>query len=287
LKPLHALTERYHGKVLLGEISTSDDGLIRAAEYSDGGGLDMAYTFDLPRCEPLPASVRRVVERFEGTRGEGWACWSLGNHDVKRAVSRFGGEDPPEDLRRMLPVLLCSLRGTPCLYQGEELGLEEAELAFEQLKDPYGITFWPAYKGRDGCRTPMPWRHDAPHAGFSPVEPWLPVPESHGRRAVDLQAADPGSTLSSTRAFLAWRRRQPVLKTGTIRFLRSAGNVLLFVRALDGRRFVGAFNLGAAPARCCSPAPLGGEAWLAPGSRINGRSVELGPWGYALAGLAG
>jgi alpha-glucosidase len=129
----------------------------------------------------------------------------------------------------------------------------------------------------------MPWRHDAPHAGFSAAEPWLPVPASHAARAVDLQAADPGSTLSSTRAFLAWRRRQPVLKTGTIRFLNSTGSLLLFVRALDGRRFVCAFNLSAAPARCRAPTPLGGEVWLAPGSRIDGRTIELDPWGYALA----
>jgi alpha-glucosidase len=287
LKPLHALTERYQGKVLLGEISTSDDGLIRAAEYSDGGGLDMAYTFDLPRCEPSPRLIRRVVERFEGAGGEGWACWSLGNHDVRRAVSRFGNGAAPEALRRMLPVLLGSLRGTPCLYQGEELGLDEAELAFAQLKDPYGIAFWPAYKGRDGCRTPMPWRHDAPHAGFGTAEPWLPVPESHRSRAVDLQERDPASVLAATRAFLAWRRGQPLLRTGTIRFLRAAGPVLLFAREDGAERLVCAFNLGDAPQRCRSPHALPSSGWISPGSRVVGRRIDLEPWGFALARQAG
>ncbi|MEK0082117.1 alpha-glucosidase [Benzoatithermus flavus] len=283
LKPLHALTERYEGKVLLGEISTSDDALIRAAEYTNGGGLDMAYTFDLPRCEPSPRIIRRVVERFEGKKGEGWACWSFGNHDVCRPVTRFGGDNAPEALRRLLPVLLGCLRGTPCLYQGEELGLEEAELGFEQLRDPYGLAFWPAYKGRDGCRTPIPWRHDAPHGGFTTGEPWLPVPAVHLARAVDVQAADPDSTLNATRAFFAWRRRQPLLKTGTIRFLKSEGPLLVFARERDGQRMVCAFNLSGEPQRCRRPRRLAPEdGRIAPGSRVAGRTIELGPWGYAL-----
>jgi alpha-glucosidase len=161
LKPLHALTEQYQGKVLLGEIS-GDDALLRAAEYTNGGGLDIVYTFDLLSCAGTPKAIAGVVKKLEAEIGDGWACWSLSNHDVRRAVTRFGGENPPEGLRRLIPVLLGSLRGTACLYQGEELGLEEADLAFDQLKDPYGIAFWPAYKGRDGARTPMPWRPRRP-----------------------------------------------------------------------------------------------------------------------------
>ncbi|MFO1074054.1 MAG: alpha-glucosidase [Geminicoccaceae bacterium] len=285
LKPLHALTELYGGKVLLGEISTSDDALLRAAEYSDGGGLDMAYTFDLPRCAPLAGTIRRVVERFEGARGEGWACWSFSNHDVTRAVTRFGGAQAAEPLRRLLPVLLGSLRGTPCLYQGDELGLEEADLTREQLHDPYGLTFWPAYKGRDGCRTPMPWAAAAPEAGFTTGVPWLPVQAAHAVRAVDRQAADPDSVLRTTAAFLAWRRRQPVLREGSIRFFDADEPLLLFTRTLGQQALLCAFNLGPAPLRWASPWPLGAMSWLDAASRGDDGGLELAGWGYALAEL--
>ncbi|TIP69405.1 MAG: alpha-glucosidase, partial [Mesorhizobium sp.] len=99
------------------------------------------------------------------------------------------------------------LRGSICLYQGEELGLEEAELAFEDLRDPYGIRFWPGFKGRDGCRTPMVWEKGAENAGFSTGKPWLPIPESHRARAVDVQNGEAKSVLASYRAMLALRRQ--------------------------------------------------------------------------------
>src|SRR5690606_1905771 len=136
-----------------------------------------------------PAHIRKTLTDFEAAAGEGWPSWAFSNHDVRRVVSRWGGEGEP-GFARMLVALLVALRGTAFLYQGEELGLPEADLPRERLVDPYGIAFWPDFKGRDGCRTPMPWRRDAPHAGFSTAEPWLPVPDAHRALAVDLQAAD-------------------------------------------------------------------------------------------------
>ncbi len=284
LKPLHALTERYDGKVLLGEIS-GDDALLRAAEYTNGGGLDIVYTFDLLLCPGTPDGVTRVVRHLEREIGDGWACWSLSNHDVRRAVSRWGGEDPPEGLRRLLPVLLASLRGTVCLYQGEELGLEEAVLAYEQLKDPFGLAFWPAFIGRDGCRTPMPWQAEAPEAGFTAGEPWLPIPAGHRRRAVDLQASDPGSVLNTTRAFLNWRRERPALRTGSIRFLRAAGDVLAFERDSEADRLLCLFNLGAEPRSWRAARTPMDAGFRSAGVAFQGREVELPPWAFAFAHL--
>ena len=284
LKPLHALTERYEGKVLLGEIS-GDDALLRAAEYTYGGGLDMVYTFDLLSCPGTPKGIRDVVTRLERHIGDGWACWSLGNHDVRRAVSRWDGDDPPEGLRRLAPVLLGALRGTVCLYQGEELGLEEAELAFEQLKDPWGITFWPSFKGRDGCRTPMPWESLAGEAGFTTGAPWLPIPKSHRRRAVDVQDPDPGSVLNITRAFLNWRRERQPLRTGALRFLRTHGDLLAFERSLN-ERLLCLFNLGGEPVRYRAAGPLLDAGFASDGVVIDRRRVDLPPFGFAFAHLA-
>jgi alpha-glucosidase len=286
LKPLHALSERYPGKVLLGEIS-GDHALLRASEYTNGGGLDIVYTFDLLSCPGTPEAVRRVVEELEAEIGEGWACWSLGNHDVRRPVTRLGGDDPPEGLRRLLPVLLGSLRGTVCLYQGEELGLDEADLAFEDLHDPFGLAFWPAFKGRDGCRTPMPWRHGAKHAGFTAAaKPWLPVPERHRARAVDRQDGDPGSVLNVTRAFLNWRRERPALRTGSIGFEEAAGpDLLAFVRTSEADRLLCLFNLGGEPRRFEAAERLHDAGFTSEGAEVGTREVTLPAYGYAFAHL--
>lgn len=284
LKPLHALTEQYPGKVLLGEIS-GDDALIRASEYTNGGGLDIVYTFDLLSAPLEPETIRKVVNHIERVIEDGWVCWSFGNHDVRRPVSRYGGADPPEALRKLVPVLLGSLRGTACLYQGEELGLEEAELAFEDLKDPFGLAFWPSFKGRDGCRTPMPWRHDRTHAGFSEAKPWLPVPESHRARAVDVQHEDPASVLNTTRAFLNWRRERWALRTGDIAFNRSMGSVLAFVRMSEADRLLCLFNLGPEPQLYRSGIDLLDAGFAADGAEIASRTVRLPPWGWAFAHL--
>jgi alpha-glucosidase len=248
LQPLRALADRYDRAVLLGELS-GYDAVDRVAEYTHGGLLNIAYTFDLLHGEPSAASVRAVVEALEAKIGAGWACWSLSNHDVTRAISRFGPAAQAADLQPLITAMLCCLRGTICLYQGEELGLTEADLAFEDLHDPYGIAFYPTFKGRDGCRTPMPWRRDAPFGGFSSVKPWLPLPQDHLARAVDRQEQDQRSVLSRTRRFLRWRREQPALLTGDIRFVDTPAPLLAFEREHARQRLLCVFNLGAETAR--------------------------------------
>ena len=183
----------------------------------------------------------------------GWPCWAISNHDVERAVTRWGGGDDAA-MARQLIALVCSLRGSVCLYQGEELGLPEAEVPFEALQDPYGKAFWPNFKGRDGCRTPMPWTA-ADDAGFSSAAPWLPVPATHRALSVEAQERDPASVLHAARAFLRWRKRQPALVEGTIRFLDAPGQVLALVREHAGQRLLLAFNLSAQGCDWTLPAP--------------------------------
>jgi len=241
LEALRALLDQYPGAVSLGEIS-SEDSLATTAEYTTGRRLHMGYSFELLVNDYSAAYIRGTVARLEAAMTEGWPCWAISNHDVERAVTRWGGHPANPRLARMLVAMLCTLRGSICLYQGEELGLGEAEVPFEALQDPYGITFWPRFKGRDGCRTPMPWT-DAPLAGFTAGAPWLPIPADHQSRAVAVQEADPGSVLAAFRAFLAWRRTQPVLLTGAIRFMETAEPVLMFERTLGGQTLLLAFNL--------------------------------------------
>ncbi len=251
LEDLRALLDRYPGTVALGEIS-SEDSLATTAEYTSAGRLHMGYSFELLVDDFSAGYIRQTVSRLEEAMTEGWPCWAISNHDVQRAVTRWGGAAPSPQMARMLVAMLCSLRGSLCVYQGEELGLPEAEVPFEALQDPYGITFWPNFKGRDGCRTPIPW-NDADDAGFSAASPWLPIPAAHRALAVEGQHADPDSVLNAVRGFMAWRRQQPALVGGSIRFLDTAEPVLAFEREYQGQRMLCAFNLAATPSSLSLP----------------------------------
>ncbi len=181
-------------------------------------------------------------------------------------MTRLGGPKAPPALAKLLPALLGSLRGTICLYQGEELGLPEAELAFEDLRDPVGIAFYPEAAGRDGCRTPMPWAQAGPFGGFSAVKPWLPMPAAHLPLAVDRQEGDPGSVLSSTRRFLLWRRAQPALIRGGARFVEAPEPILALLREHGDDALLCVFNLGPEAVDFRSPAavaPLEGHGFAA------------------------
>lgn len=205
LERLRALTESYGDRTLLGELHENDAVRIHH-EYTAMKRLQLAYGYALLGAHDItPPMLRGVARDLGHDENSGWPCWALDNHDFSRAITRLGAEDRPEAVTVILAALTC-LRGATCLYQGSELGLPQAELARESIIDPYGREFWPAYKGRDGARTPIPWETAKPNAGFSDADPWLPVPDAHVERAVDVQRALPGSTLNRLTQFLNWRR---------------------------------------------------------------------------------
>ena len=241
LAELRRLLDQYPGTASLGEVS-SEDSPATMAEYTQPGRLHMAYSFELLGRQRSPGFIRQTVERTRAANPSGWPCWSLSNHDVARVVSRWGSPDSPPHYATQLSALVCALRGAVCIYQGEELGLPEADVPFESVQDPYGIEFWPKYKGRDGCRTPMPWTDDV-HAGFSEARPWLPVPAEHRGKSVRTQEADPGSALHGFRRLLRWRAGHPALRHGDIAFVAATDSVLAFRRTLPGEELVAAFNL--------------------------------------------
>lgn len=274
LEALRALMDRYPDVGALGEIS-SEDSLATMAEYCAPGRLHMGYSFELLTEDGSPAHIRATVEALEAKMIEGWPCWAISNHDVQRAVTRWGGADADDALARQLVALVCSLRGSVCLYQGEELGLPEAEVPFEALQDPYGKAFWPTFKGRDGCRTPMPW-DTSEHAGFTRATPWLPIPEAHRARSVAVQEQDPGSVLNAVRAFLRWRKSQPALVRGAIRFFDAPPQLLVFERVLENARRLMVFNLSAEP--CDWTLPMAGVQLPVPGpvaGRLDDGTVHL------------
>ena len=283
---LRALVDTYPGAMMVAEIA-SDDPVRTMTVYTDGPDrYHTAYGFVFLRQASGAAHIRASVEGALAASATAWPSWAFSNHDVERVVSRWndGATDPAALAKTLIAVLTC-LRGTAFLYQGEELGLPQADVPFERLRDPEGIRFWPGHKGRDGCRTPLPWIADAVNAGFTAGEPWLPVPPEHRALAVDRQEADPQSVLMFTRRFLAWRKTQPTLLRGDIQFLDANEPVLAFSRLMGGDSLICVFNLSAEPVAMDLPAlagriPLAGHGLA---GRLDGTRVTLPPQGAVFA----
>ena len=251
LARLRTLLADYPGAIALGEVGDEERSPATVAAYTADAHLHCSYTFDLFGTEFSPALFRRIVTAFGAAARKGAVCWSISNHDVMRYISRWTkpGDDPAA-IARLAINLLVSLKGPVCLYQGEELGLPEAALAFEDLRDPYGIRFWPAFKGRDGCRTPMPWESAAANAGFSEGKPWLPVPDAHKALALDRQAEDEASVLATYRQAIAARKASAALATGSLSFVGEDKDVLAFLRESAGERLLCLFNFARKTVTC-------------------------------------
>jgi alpha-glucosidase len=272
----------FPGTTTVGEVGDSHVGLKLMGEYTSGGDkLHMAYTFDMLGNEFTAAHFRGKLDRFFSTNKDGWPCWSFSNHDVDRHVSRWSKHAAdPKALARQAAAMLIGLRGSICIYQGEELGLPQADILYEELTDPPGIRFWPEYKGRDGERTPMPWDEgDAPN-GFSSAKPWLPVKPEHSALNVASQNADPDSVLNYYRAVLAFRRAHSALIDGDIEFFKVSEPLLAFRRANADESLVCLYNLSAEPLTL----KLSGEGDVAlsqASERLKGK-LMLGPNGFAI-----
>ncbi len=296
LRRLRALLDEYPNTTMVGEIG-DDDGLARVAEYTSGGDkLHMAYCFDLLGTAHSAAHFRSFVKRFEEVAPGGWPCWALSNHDVVRVATRWGSTSSTAApaLLRLGAALQMSLRGSPCIYQGDELGLPEADIAFEDLQDPYGITMWPEFKGRDGCRTPMPWTAGAPDLGFSSTasgtKPWLPVAATHQALTADAQLKDAGSLLHFYRQLLRWRKTRPSLVSGALEVLEAHPQVLAYVRRFGGETTLCVFNFSPEPVQWSVPAEFSSLS-LVDGSglaqvHLQAAVLALPAWGGAFLGAA-
>ncbi len=290
LERLWTLLSEYPGAVAVGELSTDEDLHRMMGEYTARDRrLQMAYSFELLTRQGSAAYIRRCIQALEDGIGTGWPSWALSNHDVPRVVSRWGGGEDPDRFGPLAVALVTSLRGSPCLYQGEELGLTEADVPYDRLQDPYGKRFWPEFKGRDGCRTPMPWTSEDDFAGFSTTEPWLPVPPEHRARSVAAQEADPGSPLNRVRRFLAWRREQRPLTKGAIHLIEAEEPVLAFIRSEGRDRIFCAFCLARAPAtlEVSGFGPLEPLTEAGFGGRLEGSRLVLGGWDAFFGRLTG
>ncbi len=242
LTELRAIAERRGGTVLLGEVSSQDGAYQRIARYTGRAGpLHIAYSLRPMRHDDVAESLRLTLQEIVQAEAGDGVCWAFSNHDVERAASRWNpgakrGEPPNGQFVVMLLALLMSLRGTICLYQGEELGLGDAELGPGDLRDPFGIAYYPEFRGRDGSRTPLPWHHEQGEAGFTTGRPWLPIPNDHRRASVSRQEAVPESPLQMCRRLIAWRKSHPALCRGDLGLLDLPEPLIGFVRSCAEER---------------------------------------------------
>ena len=215
-----SVADSYDGdRFLMGELD-GDDAVLASETFTAPGRLHATYNFNLLKwggldVDGIKDAITRAIQAFNGT---GRLTFAFSNHDVPRSATRqlapLGlGEDKQEALQLLLLKLEISLIGSTCIYQGEELALDDVrDIPPEKMQDPWGIEFAPIFLGRDTCRTPMVWQSDQPNGGFSnAIEPWLPVAQSHLKRAGLDQAARPGSVYSQLADFLVWRKSQPAL----------------------------------------------------------------------------
>lgn len=234
IKKLRALVDQYEGRMMVGEIG-DDDPYQCAIDYTRGNDLlHTTYNTHLmtgTHKELTADLIREPIETFFKLQKEdddSWPSWAFSNHDVVRAASRwFKPFESDPQFSKLLIALLGCLPGTLFLYQGEELGLPEAKIPFEEIKDPWAKETWPVWQGRDGCRTPMPWKNGQKFCGFSGNTPWLSIPETHITHSVDIQYNSRESVLNFTKQFLIWRNSTLKKYNNSIKIINSNNSKII------------------------------------------------------------
>lgn len=219
----------------------------KAAGYCGKDILHAAFNFDFLENRWNPEGYARIIQAWEKALGrDKWPTYVLNNHDTVRSATRFGqGED--DERLKVAAAMLLTLRGTPFLYYGEEIGMRDIKLKRSEILDPIGKHYWPFFIGRDGCRAPMQWE-DSPNAGFSSAQPWLPLNPDHIKRNVAAQQADPHSLLHFYKRLLALRREHPALTRGSYELIGGApSGVLAYVRTTADERALVLLNFKGSP----------------------------------------
>lgn len=235
---MRALADEYGERLLVGEIFLPNDRHARWYGSPESPQVHLPFNFQLIENAWDAATLRRVIEDYEASLPAfGWPNWVFGSHDAPRIAARVG-----EAQARVAAMLLLTLRGTPTLYQGDELGIGEVPIAPEQMRDPQHFRQPHLGIGRDRSRTPIAWDASA-NAGFTSGEPWLPLNPDFATRNVAAQAGDPASLLSLYRRLLALRRNEPALAIGGFALHEAPDGVLAYDRHDGDRRITILLNL--------------------------------------------
>jgi alpha-glucosidase len=245
---MRKVLEAFGDRLLIGEIYLPVDRLI-AYYGEDLRGAHLPFNFQLIQAPWIANTIGDLIETYESALPSGaWPNWVLGNHDRARIAARVG-----EAQARVAAMLLLTLRGTPTLYYGDELAIGDVEIPSGRIRDPWALREASLGVGRDPVRTPMQWDASA-YAGFSTVEPWLPLTPDWPTRNVAAQSAEPTSMLSLVRLLLRYRRTHGSLSHGSWRRLKSRGDLLAYERCCNGERIVVVLNFGGTEQNWSAPA---------------------------------
>ena len=288
LKRFRRLLARHGGRTSVGEVTleAGQDSALPASFQGADDELHMTFNFAFFFSKWDANTFRRVIDQWEqALAGDSWPCYTLSNHDFKRHISRYGAlsVEKTEARARVAAAMLLTLRGTPFLYYGEEIGMREERVARARIQDPVGKRYWPLHPGRDGCRLPMAW-NAGPLSGFSTVEPWLPVYAHRAQQNVERQHRDPNSLLSFYRRLIWTRRRTPALVHGEHRFLEGLPKGVLAYTRTHGRESVlVALNLTGRKKEAPFSGVRNGESIFAHAVlEVQEESALLGPYGILI-----
>jgi alpha-glucosidase len=246
VRSMRATLDEYGERVLIGEIYLPVPQLVKYYG-TNGEGANMPFNFQLLSAKWNAGEIAGMIRAYNSALPEhAWPNWVLGNHDNPRVASRIGTAQA-----RVAAVLLLTLRGTPTLYYGDEIGMTDGDIAPDEIRDPVELRQPGMGQGRDPERTPMQWDNSLPNAGFSSGRPWLPVGATTSVRDQD---SDASSTLSLYRRLLALRRSNRALVEGTIENVVAHGDVLTYERRCRDQRLFIALNMGFEDANVQSPA---------------------------------
>jgi alpha-glucosidase len=267
---MRQVIDDYPERVMIGEIYLP---LHRIIAYygADNSGAHLPYNFQLIT---LPWNARQIqisnaIDLYEGSLPkDGWPNWVLGNHDQSRIATRVGS-----DQARIGAILLLTLRGTPTIYYGDEIGMKDTPVPPEEIQDPQGLNMPGLNLSRDPQRSPMQWTNQK-YAGFSTVKPWLPVSDDYPRFNVDVEKKDPLSILSLYKRLIDLRRKEPALSIGCFIPLNAEEDILSYMREHEGKKFLIALNLGRKP-RYFTPKNLHLKGLIVLGTHIEKQESEI------------
>jgi alpha-glucosidase len=247
LREIRQVLDTYPQRYAVGE--TMESTPQKAAGYCAPGLLHAAFDFTFLHCPWKPQQFLKAIQDWENALDpDSYPTYVLNNHDCSRAASRYvRGED--DERLKVAAALLLTQRGTPFLYYGEEIGMRDITLRRDQVLDPIGRRYWPFNKGRDGCRAPMQWDAST-NAGFSTVQPWLPVHPNYTDRNVEAQRANPDSLFHFYRKLLRLRKEIPVLRSGMFQPLTfEPQRLLAYLRQDQEQTILVALNFGRRPVK--------------------------------------
>jgi alpha-glucosidase len=265
--------DEFPERLLIGEIYLPIEKLV--AYYGrDLEGTHLPFNFTLLDAQWRARPLEKLIDDYEAALPKGgWPNWVLGNHDRPRIASRVGREQA-----RVAAMLLLTLRGTPTVYYGDELGLPHVPIPPDRVQDPFEKNVPGIGVGRDGARTPMQW-DTSPHAGFSTIEPWLPLTNDWHSENIENQTRDATSFYNLYRRLIACRRKSCALTEGAYRPVVARGELLLYVRECPEERVLVALNLGDEAISVAFPGGLRGRVLVSclgdrDGEEVSG-SIDL------------